>query len=232
MIAQPPGPRHFVVLTSARPVPYVLEASDRSALLRTTLATCLLGGAVGCGGAGLDPDEPPVTEGEWYRPGVEVTWQWQLTGTPNTSYDVEIYDLDLFETEQDVIDGLHADGRRVLCYFSAGSSEDWRPDYDRFTRADKGYRLDGWAGERWLDIRSENVLAVMNPFLNTALNGLQADDIAGVRDLYGALPAGEFGSVQGRVTKDGRGVYGAHVVAARWIRVLAQTPPQWRRARV
>ena len=61
MIAQPPGPRHFVVLTSARPVPYVLEASDRSALLRTTLATCLLGGAVGCGGAGLDPDVPPVT---------------------------------------------------------------------------------------------------------------------------------------------------------------------------
>lgn len=43
---------------------------------------------------------------------------------------------------------------------------------------------------------------------------LQPDDIAGVRDLYGALPAKAFGSVQGRVTKDGRGVYGAHVVAA------------------
>jgi hypothetical protein len=43
---------------------------------------------------------------------------------------------------------------------------------------------------------------------------LQADDIAGIRDLYDALPATEYGSVQGRVTKDGRGVYGAHVVAA------------------
>ncbi len=42
---------------------------------------------------------------------------------------------------------------------------------------------------------------------------LQADDIAGVRDLYDALPADPFGSIQGRVTKDGRGVYGAHVVA-------------------
>ncbi|MBL8137299.1 MAG: carboxypeptidase regulatory-like domain-containing protein [Acidobacteria bacterium] len=42
---------------------------------------------------------------------------------------------------------------------------------------------------------------------------LQPDDIAGVRDLYDALPAAEFGSIQGRVTKDGRGVYGAHIVA-------------------
>ncbi len=42
---------------------------------------------------------------------------------------------------------------------------------------------------------------------------LQPDDMAGVRDLYEVLPAGEFGSIQGRVTKNGRGVYGAHVVA-------------------
>lgn len=42
---------------------------------------------------------------------------------------------------------------------------------------------------------------------------LQPDDIAGVRDLYDALPIGEFGSIQGRVTKNGSGVYGAHVVA-------------------
>jgi len=41
---------------------------------------------------------------------------------------------------------------------------------------------------------------------------LQTDDIAGVLDLYGVTPA-DKGSVQGRVTKGGRGVYGAHVVA-------------------
>jgi hypothetical protein len=43
---------------------------------------------------------------------------------------------------------------------------------------------------------------------------LRADDVAAVSDLY---PDGRFrtetGSVQGRVTKDGRGVFGAHVVA-------------------
>ena len=43
---------------------------------------------------------------------------------------------------------------------------------------------------------------------------LRADDIAGVSDIY---PTGSFrqatGSVSGRVTKNGHGVYGAHVVA-------------------
>jgi hypothetical protein len=42
---------------------------------------------------------------------------------------------------------------------------------------------------------------------------LQADDIAGVQDLYDVAPAGAVGSIQGRVTKGGGGVYGAHVVA-------------------
>lgn len=41
---------------------------------------------------------------------------------------------------------------------------------------------------------------------------LQADDIAGVLDLYDVTPP-DKGSVQGRVTKGGQGVYGAHVVA-------------------
>jgi hypothetical protein len=41
---------------------------------------------------------------------------------------------------------------------------------------------------------------------------LQPDDIAGVHDLYGVTSA-EKGSAQGRVTKNGEGVYGAHVVA-------------------
>lgn len=43
---------------------------------------------------------------------------------------------------------------------------------------------------------------------------LQADDRAGVFDLYGVEhPARPTGAIQGRVLKDGRGVFGAHVVA-------------------
>ncbi|HUQ88151.1 MAG TPA: matrixin family metalloprotease [Vicinamibacterales bacterium] len=42
---------------------------------------------------------------------------------------------------------------------------------------------------------------------------LQADDIAGISDLYPAPAALDTGGIVGRVTKNGRGVTGAHVVA-------------------
>jgi hypothetical protein len=49
---------------------------------------------------------------------------------------------------------------------------------------------------------------------NIAGRTLQPDDIAGVSDIY---PAGTFrsdtGSVQGRITRNGAGIFGAHVVA-------------------
>jgi hypothetical protein len=43
---------------------------------------------------------------------------------------------------------------------------------------------------------------------------LDADDIAGVSDIYGTIDfKRRFGSIAGRVTRDGAGVLGAHVVA-------------------
>jgi hypothetical protein len=60
--------------------------------------------------------------------------------------------------------------------------------------------------------------AVMFPIAlgtgDTSGRALQPDDIAGISDLY---PEGEFtrntGTVSGRVTRDGAGVFGAHIVA-------------------
>jgi len=73
------------------------------------------------GGAEPDPNIPPVTSGQWYRPSLATTWQWQLQENVNTEYDVALYELDLFEAPASVIEALQASGRRVLCYFSAGS---------------------------------------------------------------------------------------------------------------
>lgn len=89
---------------------------------------------------------------------MQVSWQIQLQGKVDTAVDVEVYDVDLFDTAAAVIDGLHAQGRKVICYFSAGSWEDWRPDADAFPAAVKG-RSNGWPGEKWLDIRRLDVLA-------------------------------------------------------------------------
>lgn len=49
---------------------------------------------------------------------------------------------------------------------------------------------------------------------NVADRELKADDIAGVTDIYGTPAISRnFGSISGRVTKNGTGVVGAHVVA-------------------
>jgi hypothetical protein len=60
--------------------------------------------------------------------------------------------------------------------------------------------------------------AVMFPIAfsrgNIADRTLKADDIAGISDIYGTTAATrELGSISGRVTKNGAGVAGAHVVA-------------------
>lgn len=151
-------------------------------------ACLLLAAAVlsGCGGGGGEPDEAEQTMSAAaalapWRPRVTDTWQWQLTGSINTSYDVNVYDIDLFEAPRSVISGLKAQGRRVVCYFSAGSSENWRPDFGRFEAADKGSPLDGWPGERWVDTRSANVRSIMQSRLDLAVqkgcDGVEPDNV-------------------------------------------------------
>jgi len=70
----------------------------------------------------------------WYQPNISTTWQWQLTGDLNLSYDVDIYDIDLFDTPKETIAELHNANRKVICYFSAGSYENWRPDKNKFPK--------------------------------------------------------------------------------------------------
>jgi hypothetical protein len=72
---------------------------------------------------------------------------------------VAVYDVDLFETEASVIADLHAQGKKVICYLSAGSWEEWRPDASQFPPAVLGNEYDGWPGEKWLDIRQIDLLA-------------------------------------------------------------------------
>ena len=122
--------------------------------------------------------------GVW-RPAPGTTWQWQLnTGNIDTSFDVAMYDVDLFDTPQATINQLRADGRVVVCYFSAGSWENWRSDAGDFPAAVKGSKLDGWAGERWLDVRRLDLLGpIMKDRLDLAArkgcDGVEPDNVDG-----------------------------------------------------
>jgi len=131
----------------------------------------------------------PLTIGNWYQPGVLTTWQWQLEGALNSSYSVDLYDIDLFDTQVATIEQLKADGHKVICYFSAGSYENWRDDAADFTAADYGRNLDGWEGERWLDIRSANVHSIMAIRLDLAVtkgcDGVEPDNMDGYSNTSG-----------------------------------------------
>jgi len=129
----------------------------------------------------LDPGVPPITTGRWDRPSLSVTWQWQINGPVNTAYDVDLYDVDLFDVSDSVIATLHQAGRTVLCYFSAGSGENWRADFNRIPAGALGKPLDGWPGERWLDIRAPEVFALMQERLDRAVargcDGVEPDNM-------------------------------------------------------
>ena len=120
----------------------------------------------------------------WWQPSPGTSWQWQLTGEIDTSLDVVMFDIDLFEAPQAMIDQLHAAGRVVICYFSAGSFEDWRPDAGDFPEVVLGADLDDWPGEKWLDIRDLDSLSpIMAARLDLAVqkkcDGVEPDNVDG-----------------------------------------------------
>lgn len=123
-----------------------------------------------------------------WKPTPETTWQIQLQGKINTSFDVSVYDVDLFDTSASLISNLHAQGRKVVCYFSAGSWEDWRPDAAAFSAAAKG-RSNGWPGEKWLDIRRLDVRPIMAARLDLAVkkdcDGVDPDNVDGYTNRTG-----------------------------------------------
>jgi hypothetical protein len=96
----------------------------------------------------------------WWTPKPGTTWYWQLAKTVNTNKSVQMYDIDLFDSPQSLIDTLHSQGKTVVCYFSAGTWENWRSDAKQFPTSVLG-SSNGWAGEKWLDIRSSKVLDIM-----------------------------------------------------------------------
>lgn len=110
------------------------------------------------GAAAVVPAAATAAEPARWVPPADATWQYQLQGRIDTSVDADVYDVDLFDAPQTKINALHDDGRHVVCYLSAGSWERWRPDAGDFPDQVLGKKLDGWPGERWLDIRRIDLL--------------------------------------------------------------------------
>lgn len=96
-----------------------------------------------------------------------ATWHVQLDGTPIYP-NVEIIDMDATNLTASTIATLHGQGKKVVCYFSAGTYENWRADSTQFPPAAVGLPLDDWPGEKWLDIRNPGVMTVQKARMDMA----------------------------------------------------------------
>lgn len=135
-----------------------------------------------------------VTANTWWKPTPNTTWQWQISspyddGEIEAALDVEVYDIDLFDTPQAQIDYLKSQNKKIICYFSAGTWEEWREDiialearFEGDPKLDlvKGNRMP-WPGEWWINPRHPITRALMETRLDYAVargcDGVEPDNV-------------------------------------------------------
>lgn len=105
----------------------------------------------------------------WWRPLPSESWNVQLNGVLDTRIVLDNYGIDLFDTPASSIATIKARGGHVMCYFSAGIAEVWRPDYAQFHADDRGRALDTSNTEYWLDTRSTRVRTLMSARMDLAV---------------------------------------------------------------
>ncbi|KAI0533174.1 glycoside hydrolase superfamily [Xylaria digitata] len=128
----------------------------------------------------------PSSEASIIQPSVGTTWDYPLgfsLTTSNANSSTIFYPVDLENTSANTIAALKSAGHTVICYFSAGSVEDYREDAGEFPAAAIGNTLDGWPDEKWLDIRNAQVREIMATRIASAASkgcvGVDPDNIDG-----------------------------------------------------
>jgi hypothetical protein len=145
-----------------------------------------------------------VAAARWV-PAADASWQIQFSGPIDLTVKADAFDLDMFETTTRRVRRLHNNGKHAVCYINAGAWEDWRPDADRYPSAVLGKPLDGWPGERWLDIRRIDILG---PIIGARLDRCDAKGFDGV----------EFDNVEGYQNSTGFGLRRAdQLTFNRWL---------------
>jgi hypothetical protein len=136
------------------------------------------------------PTLPPTPSNlSIWQPQAATKWQIVLQksitissdSTNTTPSDAIIWDIDLFTNSKETITKLHSLGKKVICYFSAGSYEPDRPDSDQFQKVDLGKALKGWPDERWLNTNSLSIRNIMDERIvlakNKGCDGIDPDNV-------------------------------------------------------
>ncbi|KAH7024592.1 glycoside hydrolase superfamily [Microdochium trichocladiopsis] len=169
------------------PIPAMLPLSSINTLL--LLIASITHSAIATDAASVAP----------WRPTPGTPWQIILGGKINPSSpfikQVSVVDGDLFTNTNNGADpktifgALHAQGKKIICYFSAGTYEPYRPDSGQYDKRDLGATLPEWPDERWVDIRSERVRAIIRARIELAAkmgcDGIDPDNMDGYANQNG-----------------------------------------------
>ncbi|WP_026179816.1 endo alpha-1,4 polygalactosaminidase [Hahella ganghwensis] len=145
-------------------------------MFAAVLSACSSGSSVGSSKDTENTGEPSAdNSSQRWVPTPGALWVWHLQDYDNLDVDenTEVYDIDLFEGAESLVKQLKARGKKVICYFSAGTREDWRPDADKFTEASVIAEggLENWPDETWLNIGdSEALSGTIKPILEARLD--------------------------------------------------------------
>ncbi|MDP2717863.1 MAG: endo alpha-1,4 polygalactosaminidase, partial [Candidatus Micrarchaeota archaeon] len=113
-----------------------------------------------------------------------LTFSWQLVEPVDASIAADVYDIDLFNNDASVVQALHDQGRKVICYVSVGSWESFREDAAAFPAEAIGNTYEPpFEDEKWLDIRHVGVRDIMKTRLDSCkqkgFDGVEPDNING-----------------------------------------------------
>jgi hypothetical protein len=152
----------------------------RAQLNAVARAACACGALVlsACGSGPIGQASNTVAVAPW-RPAQDAQWQWVLdhplrlddpqdmgtawlNGDGQPAAPPTVFDIDGFANDAATVAALHSMGARVICYIEVGGLEPNRPDGATFPAASIGNPVDGYPDERYLDIRSPDVLRVVH----------------------------------------------------------------------
>jgi hypothetical protein len=149
-----------------------------------SIAIALAFGLGACASAN-DPSGLAASEDDLLAVNKKAVWHLDIENPVNLNADADIFDIDLFDNlpaKTTYIKTLKAKGKKVICYFSAGSSESNRQDHASLPASGIGRKMVGW-DERWLDHRNAGVRAVMAKRIQLAkqsgCDGVDPDNVDG-----------------------------------------------------
>ncbi len=160
------------------------------------------------------PCDASKLQGACWKPAIDARWQYQLQGrggtaasgninvnvsavpyTGGAAVKPSVFDIDLYNPNSDntvntaAVGAIHAAGGKAICYVSAGTWENWRPDASAFPASVRG-RKNGWPGEAWLDVRQTNILipimqARLEKCVSGGFDGVEWDNVDGYSNRTG-----------------------------------------------